>query len=82
MSQFANGTPAGQLGDVEWRKSSRSNPEKIDDTMCVQVALLPDGSIGMRNSRDPDGPALVYTREEMSAFIHGARAGEFDDLAV
>jgi hypothetical protein len=36
----------------------------------------------MRNSRDPGGPALVYTREEMSAFIAGAQAGEFDDLAV
>jgi hypothetical protein len=36
----------------------------------------------MRNSRDPDGPALIYTRRELAAFIHGARAGEFDDLTV
>jgi hypothetical protein len=36
----------------------------------------------MRNSRDPDGPALVYTRRELAAFIAGAQAGEFDDLAV
>lgn len=40
------------------------------------------GQIGMRNSRDPDGPALIYTRRELAAFIHGARAGEFDDLTV
>lgn len=78
MSQFANGTPAGQLGDVEWRKARRSH----GGYECIEVALLPDGSIGMRNSRDPNGAALVYTREEMSAFIAGAQAGEFDDLAV
>jgi hypothetical protein len=78
MEQFANGTPAGQLGDVEWRKGSRSH----GGYECIEVAVLPDGSIGMRNSRDPGGPALVYTRRELAAFIAGAQAGEFDDLAV
>lgn len=35
----------------------------------------------MRNSRDPSGPVLVYTRAEIAAFLDGARRGEFDDLA-
>ena len=34
----------------------------------------------MRNSRYPDGPALVYTRDEMAAFLFGAKDGEFDDV--
>lgn len=34
----------------------------------------------MRNSRHPDGPALVYTRAEIEAFINGAKDGDFDDL--
>jgi Domain of unknown function (DUF397) len=35
----------------------------------------------MRNSREPGGPALVYTRAEIAAFLAGVRNGEFDDLA-
>jgi hypothetical protein len=47
----------------------------------VEVARLADGEIAMRNSRHPSGPALVYTSDEISAFIAGVKAGEFDDLA-
>ncbi|MGH3589241.1 MAG: DUF397 domain-containing protein, partial [Pseudonocardia sp.] len=31
---------------------------------------------------DPQGPALVYTRAEIDAFIKGAKDGEFDDLTA
>jgi hypothetical protein len=75
--QIPNGMLAGELGPVEWRKSSASNPSGN----CVEVTALADGGVAMRNSRDPDGPALVYTRSEMAAFLAGVRNGEFDDLA-
>jgi hypothetical protein len=34
----------------------------------------------VRNSRNPDGPALIYTRAEIAALIEGVKLGEFDDL--
>jgi len=44
------------------------------------VAALSTGEVAMRNSRFPAGPALVYTRAEMAAFLAGAKDGEFDDV--
>ena len=57
-----------------WRTSSFS-----DGMNCVQVAQLGD-SIALRDSKDPDGPVLHFTRGEMIAFLRGAKAGEFDDV--
>jgi hypothetical protein len=71
-----NGISAGQL-EVSWRKSKASNPSGS----CVEVALLPGGEVAVRNSRHPSGPALIYTRAEIAAFLAGAKDGQFDDLA-
>jgi len=78
MYPTRNGMPAPDLGTVAWQKSRRSNPSGN----CVEVAGLPDGDVAMRNSRDPHGPALIYTRAELAAFIAGARDGDFDHLVA
>ena len=64
-------------GPLTWRKSRASNPRGD----CVELARLAGGAVAVRNSRDPHGPALVYTPAEIAAFLEGAKAGEFDDLA-
>jgi len=71
-----NGMPAGFVAEAAWRKSSHSNSQGN----CVEFAALPDGSVAVRNSRYPQGPALVYTRAEINALIAGVKDGEFDHL--
>jgi len=44
----------------------------------VEVADLPDGGAAVRDSKDPDGPKLVFTRAEWVAFLGGVKDGEFD----
>jgi hypothetical protein len=60
-----------------WVKSSLS----FSNGNCVEVAELPGGGVGVRNSRDPDGPVLRFTPAEWRAFLGGARLGEFDGYA-
>lgn len=47
---------------------------------CVEIASAA-GNVAVRDSKDPDGPILVYTPSEFKAFLHGARNGEFDRFA-
>ena len=69
--------PAAGPDAVTWRKSRASNPRGD----CVELARTAGGDVAVRNSRDPHGPVLVYTPAEIAAFLAGAKAGEFDDLA-
>jgi hypothetical protein len=59
-----------------WVKSSLS----YANGNCVEVSDLPGGSVGVRNSRDREGPVLRFTPDEWRAFIGGVRKGEFDDF--
>ena len=77
-SRDAQRSPRSALTGVHWRKSARSGAGN-----CVEVANCPaGGTVAVRNSRFPDGPALVYTRSEIEALILGVKDGDFDDLLL
>jgi len=57
-----------------WRKSTYSG----NGGNCVEVAFFAGGNIGVRDSKNPTGPALEFTPSEWQAFLAGARDGEFD----
>lgn len=59
-----------------WRKSSFSG----SNGECVETASVSDGSIAVRNSNNPTAGTILFRRAEMSAWIAGCKAGEFDDL--
>ncbi|MGK5632358.1 DUF397 domain-containing protein [Streptomyces sp. URMC 123] len=71
-----NGMAATDLQGIEWRKSRHSNSQGA----CVEFARLPGGDVAVRNSRHPDGPALIYTPAEVEAMLLGIKDGEFDYL--
>lgn len=74
MQPVGNGVRAGVIEGACWRKSRHSG----GNGNCVEVARLPGGRVAVRNSRFPDGPALIYTCEEIAAFFAGVKEGEFD----
>jgi len=79
--------------DAAWRKSTRSGNSACVEVAfsdaawhkstwsgsggCVEVATA-EGAVGVRDSKDCQGPVLVFNRIEWDAFLAGVRDGEFD----
>ncbi|MEU9830340.1 DUF397 domain-containing protein [Streptosporangium sp. NPDC048047] len=73
------------LSGAVWRRATSGD----DDGECVEVAVVDSAATGhkadlgplyvLRDSRDPDGPKLFFTRAEWDAFVGGVKLGEFDD---
>ncbi|MFI1463660.1 DUF397 domain-containing protein [Nocardia carnea] len=64
------------LSGASWFKSSRSGSQSA----CVEVAWLQDGRVGVRDSKNATGPALVFAAGEWAAFTAHARSGSFGRL--
>ncbi|MFI5720487.1 DUF397 domain-containing protein [Nocardia sp. NPDC051750] len=56
-----------------WFKSSRSQGQRD----CVEVAFLGSGTVGVRDSKDPTGPALAFGPAEWDGFVAALTSGRF-----
>ncbi|MFE9427935.1 DUF397 domain-containing protein [Kitasatospora sp. NPDC006697] len=66
----------GQLPDLtaaSWTKSSHS----ANGGQCVEVAWGFPGIVPVRDSKDPEGGALVFGASAFGAFIDGVKNGAF-----
>ncbi|MGW7583064.1 DUF397 domain-containing protein [Kitasatospora sp. NPDC054768] len=64
------------LFGARWFKSSYSN----NGGSCVEVAPDFPGLAPVRDSKDPQGPALVFPAEAWVSFVAAVRSGEFGDI--
>ncbi|MEV6321650.1 DUF397 domain-containing protein [Nocardia sp. NPDC051787] len=62
------------LSNAIWFKSSYSSAQ-MD---CVEVAFLREGFVGVRDSKNRTGPALVFTPGEWDSFTAHIASGELD----
>lgn len=59
------------LSAANWRKSSYSSGSKE----CVEVAFVGRNAVGVRDSKNPAGPALVFSAAKWDLFVIGLAAG-------
>lgn len=67
-------TARPDLSNAVWHKSSYSNASGGE---CVEVATSLHSVVPVRDSKDPDGPALLFTADAWSAFVTSVSADDF-----
>jgi Domain of unknown function (DUF397) len=64
--------------EPQWFKSSYSS----NGGSCVEVAgnLVAEGAVPVRDSKDPEGPALVFPTAGWQSFVSAVCSGEFGEV--
>ena len=76
MDRSHDGMPTRRLAGEGWRKPWSGG----NGGSCVEALRLEDGRVALRQSTDPEGPALIYPAEAIEDFVRGAKAGVADFL--
>ncbi|MFY9931543.1 MAG: DUF397 domain-containing protein [Streptosporangiaceae bacterium] len=72
-----HGILPSDITQAGWLKSSYCGY----NNSCFEIARLGENRIGVRDTKDRGvGPVLVFTQAEWTAFLAGAKGGEFDPL--
>ncbi|MFJ6137139.1 DUF397 domain-containing protein [Kitasatospora sp. NPDC092286] len=61
------------LEQANWRKSTYSS----DGGQCIEVADGLSGVIPVRDSKDPNGPTLIFPADAWQSFVTAVRADDF-----
>ncbi|MFJ9950018.1 DUF397 domain-containing protein [Kitasatospora sp. NPDC091207] len=61
------------MSSASWFKSPYSN----NGGNCVEVSASFPGAVPVRDSKDPEGPALVFPADAWQSFLAGVRKGDF-----
>ncbi|MFJ5066509.1 DUF397 domain-containing protein [Kitasatospora sp. NPDC088556] len=64
------------LSGARWRKSTFSG----QGGDCIEVAPNFPGVLPVRDSKDPEGPTLIFPANAFAAFVAGVKAGEFGEV--
>ncbi|MFJ5850584.1 DUF397 domain-containing protein [Streptomyces sp. NPDC092903] len=76
MEGLYNGMTASGIAGARWKKASASDAVNC----CVEVFVANGMSVAVRDSKAPDGPALVFGHESMASFLKGTGMGGFGSL--
>ncbi len=75
MARAFHATATDDLGAVTWVKSRRSN----STGNCVELARV-GGRVVIRDSKDPQSPALLFGRADVAEPVAGFKAGDYDNV--
>jgi hypothetical protein len=72
-----NSIAVPDLRGATWKKSSYSGNNQ---SQCVEVAdaIADYGGVGVRDSKDPEGPALLFPPHAFADFLTAVKTGKFD----
>ncbi|MGW3010659.1 DUF397 domain-containing protein [Streptomyces sp. NPDC001219] len=66
-----------KIGPTQWVKSSYSSAEGGNCVEWSPAYASAHGFVPVRDSKDPERPALMFESTTWSAFVAGVQAGEF-----
>jgi hypothetical protein len=61
-----------ESSDLEWHRSTYCSTNT-----CVEAARF-DGRVFLRDSKNRNGPTLLFEPSEWNAFLQGVKSGELD----
>ncbi|MFB7664102.1 DUF397 domain-containing protein [Kitasatospora sp. NPDC056138] len=64
------------MSSLTWRKSSHSG----GNGACIEIAVPSEASIAVRDSKDPEGPQLHFSKEAWAAFATAVGSGVFGEV--